>query len=304
MPRQPSAASRSPRRRRPSARYWTITCCPGPRTASSCSTPSSAATRPCAPRGTSRCPCGGSRSGGSSTTTCTPPTGPTGNCTRSGAGCRSRSPARRPRSRPWPRRRRRWPGWRRSGATSCRPPSTLAGFVRIGAYWDEAIAAQALALQASRDIADPGRIAQAALELCEVSQEIGRHEEMLPLAEDAAAIYRSQADRRGEAHALDQMGLAHLRTSRYREALAYFHEARILYRAAGDEHGVADTLSHSGITCWHLGRHPDATDHLGEALSLYREAGDRRGEAKTLNNLGRMQLLSGYHRDALVAYQR
>jgi DNA-binding SARP family transcriptional activator/tetratricopeptide (TPR) repeat protein len=179
----------------------------------------------------------------------------------------------------------------------------LAGFVRIKAYWDEAIAAQVLALQASRDIADPGRIAQAALELCEVSQETGRHEAMLPLAEDAAAIYRSQGDRRGEAHALDQIGMAHARTSRYREALAYFHEARILYRAAGDEHGVADTLSHSGITCWHLGRHPDATDHLGEALSLYRAAGDRRGEAGTLNNLGRMQLLSGYHRDALAAYQ-
>jgi tetratricopeptide (TPR) repeat protein len=179
----------------------------------------------------------------------------------------------------------------------------LAGFVRIKAYWDEAIAAQGLALQASRDIADPGRIAQAALELCEVSQEIGRHEETLPLAEEAAAIYRFQGDRRGEAHALDQIGMAHARTSRYREALAYFHEARILYRAAGDEHGVADTLSHSAITCWHLGRHSDATDHLHEALALYREAGDRRGEAKTLNNLGRMQLLSGYHRDALAAYE-
>ena len=180
----------------------------------------------------------------------------------------------------------------------------LAAFVQIRAYWDEAMAAQALALQASRDIADPGRIAQAALELCEVSQETGRHEKIIPLAEDAAAIYRSQADRRGEAHALDQIGMAHARTSRYREALAYFHEARTLYDAAGDEHGVADTLSHSGITCWHLGRHPDATDHLRAALSLYREAGDRRGEAKTLNNLGRMQLLSGYHRDALDAYQR
>src|SRR5262249_58879043 len=179
----------------------------------------------------------------------------------------------------------------------------LAGFVRIGAYWEEAIAAQTLALQASRDIADPGRIAQAALELCEVSQETGRHEETLPLAEDAASIYRSQADRRGEAHALDQIGMAHARVTRYREALAYFHEARILYRATGDQHGVADTLSHAGIACWHLGRYQDATDHLGEALSLYREAGDRRGEAKTLNNLGRMRLLSGYHRDALEDYQ-
>jgi tetratricopeptide (TPR) repeat protein len=179
----------------------------------------------------------------------------------------------------------------------------LAGFLRIRAYWDEAIAAQTLALQASRDIADPGRIAQAALELCEVSQETGRHEETLPLAEDAAAIYRSQGDRRGQAHALDQIGMAHARVTRYREALAHFHEARIMYCGAGDQHGVADTLAHAGIACWHLGRYRDAMDHLGEALCLYREAGDRRGEAKTLNNLGRMHLLSGYHRDALEAYQ-
>ena len=179
----------------------------------------------------------------------------------------------------------------------------LAGFVQIRAYWEEAIAAHALALQASRDIQDPVRIAQASLELSEVSQQTGRHEAMLPLAEDAAAIYRSQADLRGEAQALDQMGLAHWRASRYREALAYFHEARNLYRAGGDPHGVADTLSHSGVTCWQLGRYPDAMGHLREALSLYREVGDRRGEAKTLNNIGRMQLLSGYHRDALDAYQ-
>jgi len=179
----------------------------------------------------------------------------------------------------------------------------LAGFVRIQAYWDEAIEAQTLALQASRDIADPGRIARAELELCEVSQETGRHEETLPLAEDAASIYRSQADRRGEAHALDQIGMAHARVTRYREALAYFHEARVMYGAAGDEHGVADTLSHAGIACWHLGRYSDAKDQLADALSRYREAGDRRGEAKTLSNLGRMHLLSGYHRDALEAYQ-
>ena len=179
----------------------------------------------------------------------------------------------------------------------------LAGFVQVRAYWDEAIGAHTLALQASRDIADPGRIAQAALELSEVSQQTGRHEAMLPLAEDAAAIYQSQGDQRGEAQALDQMGLAHWRATRYREALAHFDEARHLYRAAADRRGVADTLSHSAVTCWQLGRHPDAMVQLREALSLYRAVGDRRGEAKTLNNLGRMQLLSGYHRDALEAYQ-
>jgi tetratricopeptide (TPR) repeat protein len=179
----------------------------------------------------------------------------------------------------------------------------LADFVDIRAYWDEAIAAHTVALQACRDLADPARTAQAALELGAVSQQTGRHEATLSLAEEAAAIYRSLADQGGEAQALDQMGLAHQRATRSRAALAYFQEARILYRAAADRHGVAATLSHSGIACWHLGRYPEALAHLRDALGAYRDIGDRRGEAKTLNNLGRIYLYCGRHRDALGAYQ-
>jgi tetratricopeptide (TPR) repeat protein len=182
--------------------------------------------------------------------------------------------------------------------------NVLAGFVEIRAYWDEAIAAHTLALQACRDLDDPARIAQASLELSQVSQQTGRHEAALCLAEEASAIYRSMGDRRGEAEALDQIGLAYQRTARSREALAYFHEARTLYRDAADQHGVATTLSHSGIACWHLGRYPDAMGHLSAALSVYRDVGDKRGEAKTLNNLGRMRLYCGYHRDALAAFTR
>ncbi len=179
----------------------------------------------------------------------------------------------------------------------------LADFMEINAYWDEAIAAHAVALQACRDLADPARIAQASLALSAVRQQTGRHEAALPLAEEAAAIYRLLADRRGEAESLDQIGLAHQRTARSREALAYFHEARILYRAVAEPRGVADTLSHSGIACWHLGRYGEANAHLRDALSLYRDVGDRRGEAKALNNLGRVHLWNGYHREALHAYQ-
>jgi DNA-binding SARP family transcriptional activator len=180
----------------------------------------------------------------------------------------------------------------------------LADFLEINAYWDEAISAHTLALQASRDIGDPARIARAAVALSVVRQQTGRHKEAIALAEEAATIYRSLADRAGEAKALDQIGLAHQRTARSREALAYFTEAQILYRAAADLRGVADTLSHSGIACWHLGRHAEANTHLRDALALYQDTGDRRGEAKALNNLGRALLYNGYHRDALDAYQK
>ncbi len=178
----------------------------------------------------------------------------------------------------------------------------LAGFVEIKGRWDEAIAAQTLALQASRDLVDDARTARAAIELCVINQQIGRHEATLALAEEAAAIYRALGDQRGQADALDQIGLVHQRSTRAREALAYFNEARLLYSDVTDAHGQANALSHCGIACWHQGRYPDAVSHLHEALSLYREVGDRRGEAKTLNNLGKMQLHSGYHRDALESY--
>jgi DNA-binding SARP family transcriptional activator len=179
----------------------------------------------------------------------------------------------------------------------------LADFIEIQAHWDEATAAHTVALQACRDLADPARIAQAALALSSVSQQAGRHEAALALAQEAAETYRSLADRTGEADALDQIGTAHWRATRYREALAYYHEARILYQSAADERGVAAALSHSGIASWHLGRSAEARAHLGQALSGYRRIGDRRGAAKTLNNLGQIFLYCGLHRDALNAYE-
>jgi tetratricopeptide (TPR) repeat protein len=179
----------------------------------------------------------------------------------------------------------------------------LAGFVEVKGFWDEAFAAHSLALQASRDLADQARIARASLELSIVSQQTGRHEATLALAEDAAAIYQSLADQHGVAEAFDQIGLVNQRAARSREALAYFHEARTLYTDAGDRHGVANTLSHCGIACWHLGRYPEAMGHLRDALSLYRQVRDRRGEAKTFNNLGKMQLHCGFHRDSLESFQ-
>jgi tetratricopeptide (TPR) repeat protein len=180
----------------------------------------------------------------------------------------------------------------------------LADFLEIRAYWDEAITAHTLALQASRYLADRARIARASLALSVVRQQTGRHEAAIPLAEESAAIYRSLADWGGEAESLDQIGLAHQRTARSREALAYFHEARMLYEVAADPRGVADTLSHCGIACWHLGRYPEANGQLRDALALYRDVGDRRGEAKALNNLGRVHLYNGQYQDALDAYQK
>jgi DNA-binding SARP family transcriptional activator/tetratricopeptide (TPR) repeat protein len=189
--------------------------------------------------------------------------------------------------------------WKAKGADLI---DLLADFMENSAYWQEAATAHALALQASREIDDPARIARAARALSAVWQQTGQREASIPLAEEAATLCRSLADRSGEARALDQLGQAYLHMARWRESLAYFEEARMLYGAAADQGGVADTLSRSGIVCWNLGRHPEAESRMRQALARYREIGDRRGEAKVLTNLGRVHFFDGYHRDALEAY--
>ena len=108
-------------------------------------------------------------------------------------------------------------------------------------------------------------------------QQTGQREASIPLAEEAATLCRSLADRSGEARALDQLGQAYLHMARWRESLAYFEEARMLYGAAADQGGVADALSRSGIVCWNLGRHPEAESRMRQALALYR---DDRGPAR------------------------
>ncbi len=180
----------------------------------------------------------------------------------------------------------------------------LAGFVEIRAYWDEAIAAHTLALQACRDLADPARIAQAALELSVVSQQTGRHEATLPLAEDAAAIYRSLARpaRRGRGARPDRPGPpAGDPVPRGPGLLprGQDHVPRGRGPARRGQHAepCRDRLLASRAL---PGR--DGSPARG-ALALP-DVGDRRGEAKTLNNLGKMQLYCGYHRDALECYQK
>ncbi len=179
----------------------------------------------------------------------------------------------------------------------------LVGFMDTRGFWDDALIASAVALHACRTLDDSARIAQASLELCAMTRQAGNHDAMEGLAEDAAAIYRSQADQRGLAEALDQIGLFRQRAGLSREALAYFQEARALYCNSADNHGVATALSHSGIASWHLGRYPEAMSQLRSALGLYREVGDQRGAAKTFNNLGKVQLHGGQHQDALASFE-
>jgi DNA-binding SARP family transcriptional activator/tetratricopeptide (TPR) repeat protein len=179
----------------------------------------------------------------------------------------------------------------------------LGDFLVVGGHWDDALAANLMALQACRDLDDLPGAARAAFDLSLISLLTGRSEEALPHAADAAAAFGLLGDERGRAAALDRVGIIHRNTARFRYALAYHREAIDIYREAGDTRGLAEALNHSAVALAELGRHAEAAESFDEALRICRTDGDLRGQAKTLNNIGVANYNRGYHKDAMRSWQ-
>jgi tetratricopeptide (TPR) repeat protein len=180
----------------------------------------------------------------------------------------------------------------------------FAQFLETSGYWSDALAAHNVALHACDDLEDLPRTARAAFDLSFTSLRTGHHAVAEEHAVRAMTIYRSLGDRRGEAAALDRLGLVCRNSSRLRDALAHHQEAIDIYRGIGDVHGLADSLVHAGSAYGTLGRYAEEINCLYQALDLYRYTGNRRGEAITLNNLGAVHDDRGRHRDAMENYQK
>ncbi len=179
----------------------------------------------------------------------------------------------------------------------------LAQYLETNGHWDDALNAHLMALQACRDLADHAGIARSSFDLSVIYVRIGRNEEALRHATEAADIFAMLGDSRGKAAALDRIGIIHRNTARFRDSLAYHQEALDLYRAAGDSRGLARGLVNAGAALWYLGRLREEMNYLSQALEIYRAEGDLHGQAAALNNMGTVQQHRGYHRDAMRSYQ-
>jgi tetratricopeptide (TPR) repeat protein len=97
------------------------------------------------------------------------------------------------------------------------------------------------------------------------------------------------------AHALTNLGGAHLWLGRHEPAADYYHQSLHLFRQLGDPAGQARALSGLGLLEKMLGHYQRAADRFGQALAFCRQVGDRNGEAYALNNLGEVETLLGRH---------
>jgi DNA-binding SARP family transcriptional activator len=101
----------------------------------------------------------------------------------------------------------------------------------------------------------------------------------------ALASARAIGDRRGEAWALNNLGMV-LGEQRAHDAVGYFEQAIAIHSETGDGRGHAQAANNLAYTYQLLERHEEAIAALVGALDIQRQIGHKYGEAVALCNLG------------------
>jgi CHAT domain-containing protein len=122
--------------------------------------------------------------------------------------------------------------------------------------------------------------------------------------QEVLKTFQSSGDQRGQARALDELGLITLKRKQTAEALNHFDQALKTARAVSDRTLEAQILQHTGQAYAAAKKSTEALDAYQQSLALYRENKQQRGEAGTLIQLGRFQFESGQTDQALQSYQQ
>ena len=107
----------------------------------------------------------------------------------------------------------------------------------------------------------------------------------ITLYQEAVALWAATGDRRGEASALDHLGIAYDRTGRLESAYDCYTKALHLWESLQDEYGRLEALRQLGRLNWHLGERFSIVPSDEEFLRLWKRLDDRRGEAVALEAL-------------------
>jgi tetratricopeptide (TPR) repeat protein len=135
----------------------------------------------------------------------------------------------------------------------------------------------------------------------------GHYKDALTVHGHAHDTARDSGDLAGQANALNNIGISHLRQGRPGAAADSLQQALDLFRRADDPAGQANTLLGLGNLAERSGQYATAIDCKRQAVTLYRQAGDRTGEVVALSGLavamersGRFAEATGYHEQALT----
>jgi tetratricopeptide (TPR) repeat protein len=165
-------------------------------------------------------------------------------------------------------------------------------------FHTDGLAVHGNGLHAARQTGDLAAQAHALIDLGTAHMWLGQYGPAADRFQKALHLLRQTGDPAGQARALDSLGAIEDRLGRSRDAADHIEQALALYRQADDRTGEATVLTSLGMVEYRLGRYQQSVDHQEQALALYREAGDRTGEAGALNYLGYVEARLGRSRPA------
>ena len=122
--------------------------------------------------------------------------------------------------------------------------------------------------------------------------------------QEAVVVYRSLGERKKQAEALSDIGVAYESLSEYRKASEVYNEALSLFRVVNERGREADTLNNLGSAYIYLGEYKKALDYLNQALPLKRATSERGAEADILNNFGSAYSYLGEYQEGLSFYNQ
>lgn len=128
----------------------------------------------------------------------------------------------------------------------------------------------------------------------------------LHYGEQALALARKSGFKKGEAQALNDLGIILIDQNRFQTALDYFSQALEIRQQMGDSAGTASLYNKQGIIYQKQGNHSAALDRQLKALSIYEKLEEDRWISYSLNNiaiihynLGNLPKSLEYHQKAL-----
>jgi tetratricopeptide (TPR) repeat protein len=160
------------------------------------------------------------------------------------------------------------------------------------------------ALKIRRETGDRMGEAQAANNLADAYQRLGRTEEALGVLHRALDLNRKVGYRFGEGIALVNLGDVLLDLNRPDEAIEYLQQALRTFTEINHADGTGYAFYWLGRCHAAVGRDAEALECLGQALASHQSAGNRHRQAVTLRFLGRTQAGHGLTAEAHASWAR
>ncbi|MEG4458187.1 tetratricopeptide repeat protein, partial [Microcoleus sp. N9_A1] len=106
-------------------------------------------------------------------------------------------------------------------------------------------------------------------------QQQGKPRQAIETWQQILAIARQFKARKGEAIALNSIGVNYDSISQPQSALKYFNQALPIWREVGDRSGEAATLNNIGLAYNSISQPQEALKYYNQALPIRRSVGDR-----------------------------